>query len=54
MARPRVSGRTSSAQMLMRLVATTYQAGAIGLFVAWMSQVMTNCVEPPKIETPTA
>ena len=42
------------APMVRMLVPTTYQAGAAGLPVAWISQVMTNWVVPPNSETPTA
>ncbi len=40
--------------MVMRLVAMTYQAGAKGLPVALINQATTYCVEPPKIDTPSA
>jgi hypothetical protein len=50
----RVSGSAIIASTVITLVPATYQAGAAGFPVAWMSQVMMNCVVPPNSETPMA
>ena len=36
------------------LAAIWYHAGTMGSFVASINQATTNCVDPPKIVTPSA
>jgi hypothetical protein len=49
-----VSGISNAAVNPSDRAPIQYHAGASGLPVRWISQVMTNCVEPPNTDIETA